>query len=273
MRLSEWRSRAPHKEAMTPRVVAVVESVLAALGGEDDPSCWVIWGDDPGVRYVLLAPTDAGLLQVLVRVNVPGEGPRASAKVIRWPRVQLGELALEMVSGHRLLGFQVESHVLRGSDDEGDDMASFALELFARVDGRPVTPRQVKRSRAKPAGAAPRLPRRAPVRGARPSRPWRNRSAPQSPPHDREPASPRPSPARHRLDARATEPRTRCPPRPAPGARSTRSDGRCATGSRASWPARSRAPGCGSSARDSSACPAARPSIASITCRGRTRSS
>ena len=151
MRLSEWRTRAPHKEAMTPKVLAVVESVLAALGSQDDPSCWVIWGDDPGVRYVLLAPTDAGLLQVLVRVNVPGEGPRASAKVIRWPRVQLGELALEMVSGHRLLGFQVESHVLRGSDDEGEDMASFALELFARVDGRPFTPRQTKRGRAKPA--------------------------------------------------------------------------------------------------------------------------
>ena len=151
MRLSEWRTRAPHKEAMTPKVLAVVESVLAALGSQDDPSCWVIWGDDPGVRYVLLAPTDAGLLQVLVRVNVPGEGPRASAKVIRWPRVQLGELALEMVSGHRLLGFQVESHVLRGSDDEGDDMASFALELFSRVDGRPFTPRPTKRGRAKTA--------------------------------------------------------------------------------------------------------------------------
>ena len=148
MRLSEWRTRAPHKDAMTPKVLGVVESVLTALGAEDDARCWVIWGDDPGVRYVLLAPTDVGLVQVLVRVNVPGEGPRASAKVIRWNRVQLGELALEMVSGHRLLGFQVESHVLRGSDDEGDAMAQFALELFARVDGRPFTPRADKRGRA-----------------------------------------------------------------------------------------------------------------------------
>jgi hypothetical protein len=130
---------------MTPRVLAIVEPVMTSLGAEDDPPCWVIWGDDPGMRYVVLVPTEAGLLQVLVRVNVPGEGPRASAKVIRWHRVQLGELALEMVSGHRLLGFQVESHVLRGSDDEGDDMASFALELFSRVDGRPFTPRASKR--------------------------------------------------------------------------------------------------------------------------------
>lgn len=166
MRLSEWRTRAPHKEAMTPKVLAVVESVLSALGAGDDPSCWVVWGDDPGVRYVLLAPTDAGLLQVLVRVNVPGEGPRASAKVIRWPRVQLGELALEMVSGHRLLGFQVESHVLRGSDNEGDDMASFALELFARVDGRPVTPRPTKRGRAKPIGGRPAVAKSGAEKGS-----------------------------------------------------------------------------------------------------------
>jgi hypothetical protein len=153
MRLSEWRTRGPHKGAITPKVLAVVEPVLAALGADDDPRCWVVWGDDPGVRYVLLAPTDVGLVQVLVRVNVPGEGPRASAKVIRWNRVQLGELALEMVSGHRLLGFQVESHILRGSDDEGDAMASFALELFARVDGRPFTPRAEERGRTAKAGA------------------------------------------------------------------------------------------------------------------------
>jgi hypothetical protein len=154
MRLSEWRGLAPHKDAMTPKVLAVVEAVLAALGADDDPTCWIVWGDDPGVRYVVLAPTDAGLVQALTRVNVPGEGPRVSAKVIRWNRVQLGELALEMVSGHRLLGFQVESHVLRGTDEEGDAMAGFALELFARVDGRAFTPRVVKRGRSAKAGAA-----------------------------------------------------------------------------------------------------------------------
>jgi hypothetical protein len=148
MRLSDWRTRAPHKDAMTPKVIAVIEPVLAALGAEPDPSCWIVWGDDPAVRYVVLAPTDAGLLQVLVRVNVPQEGPRASAKVIRWNRVQLGELGLEMADGHRLLGFQVEGHVLRGADDVGDEMAAFALELFARVDGREFNPRPVARSRA-----------------------------------------------------------------------------------------------------------------------------
>ena len=153
MRLSEWRTRAPHKDALTPKVLAVIEPVLSSLGAESDPSAWILWGEDPGVRYVMLVPTDAGLLQVLVRVNVPGEGPRASAKVIRWPRLQVGELGLEMVSGHRLLGFQVESHILRGTDDEGDAMAAFALELFARIDGRPFTPRVVKTGRSARAGA------------------------------------------------------------------------------------------------------------------------
>jgi hypothetical protein len=153
MRLSDWRTRAPHKDALTPKVTAVIEAVLASLGAEADPSCWIVWGDDPGVRYVMLVPTDAGLLQLLVRVNVPQEGPRASAKVIRWNRVQLGELGLEMADGHRLLGFQVESHILRGADDEGDAMALFALELFARVDGRPFTPHATKGVRPPKAGA------------------------------------------------------------------------------------------------------------------------
>ncbi len=154
MRLSDWRTRAPHKDAMTPKVAAVIGPVLAALGADSDPSCWIVWGDDPGVRYVMLVPTGAGLLQVLVRVNVPQEGPRASAKVIRWNRVQVGELALEMAGGHRLMGFQVENHVLRGADDEGDTMAAFALELLARIDGRQFTPLVKKPGRAGKAGPA-----------------------------------------------------------------------------------------------------------------------
>lgn len=164
MRLSDWRSRAAHKDAMTPKVMAVVDPVLEALGADPDPSAWIVWGEDPGVRYVMLVPTDAGLLQVLVRVNVPGEGPRASAKVIRWGRIQLGELGLEMMSGHRLLGFQVESHILRGTDDEGDALASFALEVFARIDGRPFMPRPVTRGRSAKAGAGPTAVSKSPGR-------------------------------------------------------------------------------------------------------------
>ncbi len=139
MRLSEWRGRAPHKDSMTSKVMAVVEPALSSLGAGPDPSCWIAWGDDPALRYTVLVPTAAGLLAVHVRVNVPGEGPRAAGKLVRWTRVQTGELAIEMAGGHRLLSFQVEGQVLRGSDIDADAIAVFALELFAAMDGRPST--------------------------------------------------------------------------------------------------------------------------------------
>jgi hypothetical protein len=137
MRLSEWGPRAPHKDSLTPRVVAVVAPVLATLGAGADPDCWIAWGDDPAARYLVLAPADAGLVMVNVRVNVPQEGPRASGKLVRWSRVQTGELTVEMASGHRLLGFQVEGQVLRGADEDADAIAAFASGLFAAMDGRP----------------------------------------------------------------------------------------------------------------------------------------
>lgn len=140
MRLSEWSTRAPAKESVAPKVLAVTGSVLAALGAEPDPGCWVVWGDDPRTRYTLLVPTAAGLLQVHVRVNVPGEGPRASGKLVRWSKVSTGDLAVEMADGHRLLTFQAEGQVLKGADAEADAIAAFALELFAAIDGRPFVP-------------------------------------------------------------------------------------------------------------------------------------
>lgn len=140
MRLSDWQARAPFKDSMAPKVVEVIRTVVTALGGEPDPRCWVSWGDDPAARYLVFVPTAAGLLQVPVRVNVPLEGPRASAKLIRWHRLTVGELALEMADGHRLLSFQVEGQVLKGSDADAEAIAEFALELFASIDGRPYTP-------------------------------------------------------------------------------------------------------------------------------------
>lgn len=137
MRLSEWREAAPSKDAVAPKVTAVVDPVIAAFGVGDDPDGWIAWGEEPGQRYTILVPTDAGLVTCYVRVNVPGEGPRASAKLIRWNRVQLGELAVETQSGHRLLSFQVEQQVLHGADEVADRIATFALEMFAAVDGRP----------------------------------------------------------------------------------------------------------------------------------------
>ncbi len=149
MRLSEWRKRAPSRDSVSPKVQAVVDPALGMLGASSDPDCWVIWGDDPGVRYMILAPTQGGLIQLNVRVNVAGEGPRASGKLVRWNRVQLGELGLEMQGGHRLISFQVESQVLNGADAAADAIAGFAQVLFAAVDGRPApAPSSVPRRRA-----------------------------------------------------------------------------------------------------------------------------
>ena len=138
MRLSEWRKRAPYRDSTSPKVLTVVETALGALGAPGDPDCWVVWGDDPGARYIVLVPTASGLIQVNVRVNVPGEGPRAAGKLLRWTRVQLGELAVEIQGGHRLVTFQVESLVLNGVDDVADGISALALSLFEAVDGRPL---------------------------------------------------------------------------------------------------------------------------------------
>jgi hypothetical protein len=136
MRWSGWRAKAPFKDSVAPKVLSVVDDALAGLGADPDPECWVVWGDDPSSRYALLAPTPSGLALVNVRVSVPGEGPRAGGKVVRWPRVQLGELAVEIQGGHRLVAFQVETHVLNGADAAADAIAVFAQTIFAAVDGR-----------------------------------------------------------------------------------------------------------------------------------------
>ena len=136
MRLSEWQAATTHREAMTEKVLTPARDALALLGADRDPECWVVWGDDPLVRWTLLIPSAAGLVQVNVRVNVPGEGPRAAGKIIRWHRVQIGELSVEIQGGHRLLTFQVETHLLHGADAEADAVAAFVETLFAAMDGR-----------------------------------------------------------------------------------------------------------------------------------------
>ena len=156
MRLSAWRAAAPNRAAVTAKVAAVVDPVLLAFGAEEDPHCWVAWGDEPGTRFTILVPTDPGLITCFVRVNVPMEGPRASAKLIRWNRVAIGELAVETQAGHRILSFQVEQNVLRGVDAEADLVAAFALRVIAAIDGRPLPPIIEAARRRTAAGSAPK---------------------------------------------------------------------------------------------------------------------
>jgi hypothetical protein len=148
MRLSEWRASSPNKEAASAKIAAIVDPILLAFGAGKDPVCWVAWGEDPAVRFAIYAPTPAGLITCYVRLNVAGEGPRASAKLNRWSRVQVGELAMETQGAHRLLSFQVEGQVLNGADDRADQVSAFALELFAAIDGRPAPVPAVAAQRA-----------------------------------------------------------------------------------------------------------------------------
>jgi len=142
VRLSEWRTRTTHQDSVTDKVLAPAYDALELLGAERDPECWIVWGDDPAVRWTILAPAVAGLVQVNVRVNVPGEGPRSAGKLVRWQRVQLGELSVEIQGGHRLLTFQVESQLLHGANIEADAVATFVRSLFAAMDGRARTAAQ-----------------------------------------------------------------------------------------------------------------------------------
>ena len=172
MRLSDWRARAPVKDAVAVRVIDIVTTGLTTLGAEVDPDCWIVWGDDPAVRYLVLAPIPAGLIQLNVRVKGAGDGPRASGKVIRWHRVQVGELGIELQGGHRLATFQIEAQVLTGSDEVADRIAAFAQALYASVDGRPIPAlARVARPRS---GAARRTRASAPAkpqgRTARPAK-------------------------------------------------------------------------------------------------------
>lgn len=136
MRLSEWRKAAPHRDSLTAKVEAAIGPVLGGFGADADPDCWILWGDDPATRWFLLVPTPAGLAEIGVRVNVPQEGPRASGKLVRWNRVQVGDFQVETQGGHRLLSFQIESQVLRAVDAECDPMAAFIRRVFAAIDGR-----------------------------------------------------------------------------------------------------------------------------------------
>ena len=139
MRLTEWVEDAPTAGVVGPRVLGVVHPVLAALGVGEDADVWVIWGEEPQVRWSILAPTVAGLATVYVRVTVAQEGPRASGKLTRWPRVQVGDLAVEMQGLHRVVATTVEGQVLRGIDDAADRIAAFVAAIYAAIDGRAET--------------------------------------------------------------------------------------------------------------------------------------
>jgi hypothetical protein len=138
MRLSEFAAAAKTPDAFAPAVLATLAPILLALGAGEDPEGWLTLVDESADRWTYLAPTAAGLVTCHVRVNVSGEGPRTSAKVSRWSRVQVGELSMESTpGGHRVASFQLDGAILRGGDGDADIVAAFALAVLAAMDGRP----------------------------------------------------------------------------------------------------------------------------------------
>jgi hypothetical protein len=136
MQLGEWRKTAPNRECMSNAVFNVLKPVLTDLGASADPDCWVQWGEDPEIRYLVMVPTRAGLISTAVRVNTGPDGPRATGKLIRWARLQMSELSVESAAGHRVVAVQVEGQVLKGTDGDADRICEFVRGLIAAVDGR-----------------------------------------------------------------------------------------------------------------------------------------
>jgi hypothetical protein len=137
MLLSEWSSVAPNSGCMSEAVLDALGPVLSDMGAGEDPECWVAWGEDPNYKYSVLAPTAAGLVMVAVRLN-PGSdaGPRATAKLVRWPKIQIGDFSIEAADGHRVVAVQVEGLVLKGTDDVASSICEFVRGLIAGSDGR-----------------------------------------------------------------------------------------------------------------------------------------
>jgi hypothetical protein len=143
MRLSGWRKAAPLRECLNDRVLAVLRPVLIDLGTDPDPECWVVWGEDPGIKYSLFTPTPAGVVIVVVRPANGFEEPRANGKLVRWSKLNVSELGIDASGGHRIVAVQVEGVVLKGTDEEADRVCEFVRELIAGIDNRLQQPAQI----------------------------------------------------------------------------------------------------------------------------------
>ncbi len=142
MRLSEWSAVAPTRAAVAPKVLAVAGARSPRSGRppiRTAGSAGATIRRSAGCSWPPRRPASS---TAHVRVNVPQEGPRAAAKLVRWSRVQLGEVAVEAQGAHRLISATVEGVVLRGADAEADAVGAFLQALLAAIDGRPLPARE-----------------------------------------------------------------------------------------------------------------------------------
>jgi hypothetical protein len=162
---------------MSINVLNALTPVLADLGADGDPGCWVIWGEDPEFRYSIMVPTPAGLVTIAVRLS-GGEGPRVTGKLVRWAKLQVSELSVEASGDIRIVAVQVEGQVLKGMNEEAGKICEFVRGLLAGIDGRawhaagPIVlsamPHATSPLKAAPAGNAAARMSRAKRPGAKP---------------------------------------------------------------------------------------------------------
>jgi len=162
---------------MSINVLNALTPVLADLGADGDPGCWVIWGEDPEFRYSIMVPTPAGLVTIAVRLS-GGEGPRVTGKLVRWAKLQVSELSVEASGDIRIVAVQVEGQVLKGMNEEAGKICEFVRGLLAGIDGRawhaagPIVlsamPQATSPLKAAPAGKAAARMSRAKRPGAKP---------------------------------------------------------------------------------------------------------
>ncbi len=134
MRFDDWRATPEGERHLTERLVALIDPVSRVLGVGTETACHVVWGDQPPARFQVLLATEAGLAVLNVRVNVPQEGPRISGRLVRWGRVQAGEVTIEAHSGHAQVSAQFEGQVLQGLDTAGERIAEWMIEVYRRVE-------------------------------------------------------------------------------------------------------------------------------------------
>jgi len=152
MRLSEWKKSAPAPASLPTGVITMLRPVLVDFGADPDPECWIAWGEDPAIRYSILVPVAAGLVMIAVRSAVPREEPRASAKLVRWSRLTVGDFSIEAIGGRRIVAVQVESLVLKGTDAEADRVAGFVRDLVATIENRAQKPGPAGAPKARASG-------------------------------------------------------------------------------------------------------------------------
>ena len=170
MRLSEWREP-PRTRTPAARSWRAIVDPVPDLARRARPTCTPgsPGAREPGTRYTILVVTDPGLISLLRPAQRRRRGPRPAreARPLE-PASRRASSRIETSGSHRLLSFQIESHVLQGADDVGRTGSPGSPSTCSPAMERPAP------AAAASVDASPRLPPppgstglRGPARAAR----------------------------------------------------------------------------------------------------------